>query len=469
MILIGCGAVGTALLELQDICRYLPPRITATMTIIEPLDISHNPVLVGKTYRHIKKALSKSNLAAILTPLLHRGEFVFDCSVNVDALAIMKLCHAAHAMYTNCSMEDWETPNQGRIDPSPRALFARSLCSRVWSGQEQWRSGSTMLADQGMNPGIVSSFALKGIYDMAVAHRQKAAIEYMRAGRFAEAAAAMGIQTIHITERDTQTLKRSRPRGVFYNTWSSAGLIAEALDPVQIGWGIHERGATRGATASSAPLHAVASRAPLHTKNMCIIPERGMDVSMWSYSPDRRGKFTKYKGFLIPHGEANTLSATLSTATYRPSVYFVYQPCSFGRASLKEMKYTTSGKIRRTYKPTKKTFVPPLPQIKAGYDAVGALLWSTKYGAWWSGTVLDIKDMAPIGVKYSGPTTIQVAIALLSAARWMIENQSEGFITPENLPWQRILNDCVKYLGLVYSGPVDAPKLPNLQLSTFMM
>jgi homospermidine synthase len=305
-----------------------------------------------------------------------------------------------------------------------------------------------MLADQGMNPGIVSLFALRGLEDMARAVGDATAVTAMRAGQFARAAELLGIRAIHITERDTQTLKRPRKRGKFYNTWSAVGLVAEALDPIQIGHGTHEEADPRA----------------VNIRNMCIIPQRGMDVTAWSYSPTRRGAGGTYRGFLIPHGEANTLSHCLSGPGYRPSVYFVYQPAPFARASLAEMR-------RRGYAPPDDddTFVVPLPMIKAGYDAVGALLWSDRHPAWWSGTILDRTDMAPLGVTYSGPTTIQVAIALLSAMKWMLANPNRGFITPENLPYTQILRDCDPYLGRVCSGPIPRRLQSNsFQLRNFL-
>jgi homospermidine synthase len=440
MILIGCGGVGSAVLELLPICRLLPPGFASDLTIIEPRAIAGLPVLRHYKYRHVKAALTPANLSTVLGGLLAHGSFVFDCSVNVDALAVMGLCHRRGCLYINCSVEDWLVPDQGHIDPRPAALLARSLCSRIWHAKELYGRGPTMLADEGMNPGIVSSFALRGLEDMARAAGDRAAVEAMRAGQYARAAESLGVRAIHITERDTQTLRRPRPAGRFWNSWSAVGLVAEALDPVQLGRGTHEGGPLPG---------------DLEVRNMRIVPARGMDVRAWSYSPARRGRGGAYTGMLIPHGEANTLSAALSGPRYRPSVYFVYQPAPFARASLAELR-------RAGYAPPPdaRTHVATLPELRAGYDAVGALLWSDKHPPWWSGTVLDHADMAPLGLAYSGPTTIQVAIALLAAAKWMLAHPDRGFITPEDLPYAQILRDCEPYLGRVLSGPAPVGRRP---------
>jgi len=451
MILIGCGGVGSAVLELIPICKLLPKNFTNELTIIEPREISHLTFLHKYKYKHIQIEIIKENIDNILNSILKKNDVIFDCSVNVDALAIMAIAHKIGALYINCSMEDWETPDAGHINSKPKALLHRSLCYRIWQAHTIFSTGPTMLADQGMNPGIISLFALRGMEDMARAVNNGEAIQAMQNGDYAKASEILGIRTIHITERDTQTLKKARPVGDFCNTWSSAGLIAEALDPIQLGNGTHE-------IKSAKSLHAT------DFLNMRIIPHRGMEVSAWSYSPSRTGIGGPYHGFLIPHGEANTLSTCLSSKNYRPSVYFVYQPCPFARDSLDEIR-------RSRYKLPKKECIKvamPLPALKGGYDAVGALLWSDRYPAWWSGTILDCTDMAPLGIKYSGPTTIQVAIAIISAIKWMLVNPSVGFITPEDLPYSQILKDCEPYLGRIYSGFIPNSFYPySLRLNSF--
>jgi homospermidine synthase len=456
VVVVGCGGIGCAVLEMIPLLRggILPRDFAKELTIIEPKAVAGLPVLKPFKYRHVRKELTSSNLNIVMNSVLTKGGVVLDCSVNVDALAMMSVCYRFDCLYVNCSQEDWFTADAGHIDKSQKGLMRRSLCARIWRARELYGGrGPSMLADQGMNPGIVSLFALRGLEDMAWAVGAVAAAEAVRAGQYAKAAEMLGVRVIHITERDTQTLRRPKPRGKFYNTWSSIGLAAEALDPVQMGRGTHEA--------------APAVPGTVDVRNMRIVPARGMDRRAWSYSPARRGPGRTYEGFVIPHGEANTLSHCLSApgGAYRPSVYFVYQPCPAARASLAEMR-------RRDYAPptSKTAVVVTLPMLKSGYDAVGALIWSDRYPAWWSGTVLDYADMRPIGVAYSGPTTVQVAIAMLSALKWMLANPSRGFLTPEDLPYRQILDDCAPYLGRVLSTQVPADRCPqpaSLQYKAF--
>jgi homospermidine synthase len=473
MILLGLGGVGRALLELLPICRLIP--VGRSLTVVEPREIGHLPELRAYKWHHVKARLTRANLEAILEPVFlaaaaeasvdATARVFFDCSVNVDALAVMRLCHKFNFLYTNSSMEAWDTPDAGHIDPAPKALFGRSLCSRIWQARDLFgKRGPTMLADQGMNPGIVSLFALQGLEDSAAAAGNAEAVAAMRRGEYARAAAALGVRAIHITERDTQTLRKTRPTGQFWNTWSAVGLIAESLDPVQMGRGTHE---------DPAPLGA------LEVRNMRILPSRGMDIRAWSYSPSRKGAGGRFTGMLIPHGEANTLSTALTLpgpdGPTRPSVYFVYQPSPFARAALAEMRRGTARRAPYAPPPDADTRVVTLPEIRSGYDAVGALIWASRgkgrSEAWWAGTVLDRRDMAALGVRWAGPTTIQVAIALLAAMKWMLAHPSQGFITPEDLPYREVLQDCIPFLGRVESMPVRVPGgvPPSLRLGTFLL
>lgn len=435
-VLLGCGGVGGALLEMLPVCKLLDKDFYSNVIILEPKEISNLPVLKGYRYQHVRTRLTPDNLNRVLDGLLQSGDAVFDCTVNVDALGIMRVCHRIGCLYSNCSMENWDTEDASRIDGTKKGLYDRSLYARIAEAREEFgRTGPTMLADQGMNPGIVSLFALQGIRDMAAVVNNVHAMAAVVVGQYGRAAQALGIDTVHITEQDTQVVKQQRPRGMFYNTWSAVGLVAEALDPIQMGWGTVEGRLPAGG---------------LRVANMAILPHRGMDKTMWSFTPTRHGPGQTFTGFAVPHGEANTLSAKLRTASYQPSVYFVYQPCPVARESLDELRR------RRYVSSDMGMHVLTLPEIESGYDAVGALLWSKTYGPWWSGTVLDKEDVVRAGLRFSGPTTVQVAIALIAAMKWQMDHPDQGFITPEDLPLS-VLHACLPYLGRVFSGPVPAP------------
>ena len=480
IVLIGCGAVGKAFLELLPICKLISSKYYHNILIIEPLKLPQLNLFKQYKIVHKRISLHPDNIDEIMKDSLMPGDVVIDASVNVDAIAIMKWCNRVGCIYINTSMENWLYPDSEHIDPSPDSLYDRSLYSRILIAKKLFKQGASMVADHGMNPGLISHFTMMGIRDFAE-HMASSDDKYLPAvalaqqRRFAECAQVLNIKVIHITECDTQLTHNQRPKGIFWNTWSSEGLLAESLDPVQIGLGTSDD--------SNFP------KKSLYIDNMCIMPIRGMDLLTTSMTPGRTTGFRPFTGYSIPHGEANTISAALtvdaklgsgqnnnslsilddivitgskqsdSDALYRPSVFFVYQPCKAGRASLEEIR-------RANYVVQKKFHVLSLPQIKTGYDAIGALL-ITPTRSWWCGTVLDVTDMHPHGIKFSGPTTIQVAISLISALKWLLVHPTNGFMTPEDLPYDEILRDALPYLGRIYSGLVDMPKRKNPKFDTY--
>lgn len=177
-----------------------------------------------------------------------------------------------------------------------------------------------------------------------------------------------------------------------------------------------------------------------------------MDYQNWSVTPTRNGPDRKYTGFSIPHGEASTISYALTTkdGKYRPTTFFVYKPCKNGIASLDEIR-------NNNYKKQKEFRVLTLPEIKSGYDAIGALL-ITPNKCWWSGSILSVEDTKKLKLKNSGPTTIQVAIALISSIKWMLDHPTEGLLSPEDLPYKKVLPVCYPYLGRIHSDYINLGK-----------
>ncbi len=491
LVLIGCGAVGCAVLELLPLSTLVPAAAWAKILIIEPRELTHEMAALRPRLReveHWRIALTRGNLESTLDRALDPGDAVVDASVNVDALAVMAFCNTRGCVYVNTSMENWEVPHPEKLDPRPAALYARSLYARVLEGKRRFPPGGpSMLADHGMNPGLISHFAQRGLEDVAEKLRDPTALGLLRGGSpqgAAKAAERLGLRVLHIAEKDTQLPKRARPSKYFYNTWSAVGLIAEALDPVQLGLGTHEDSdaiVAPNADGKQAPgSHYVTP--PLGPKNARFLPIRGMDLRLTSFSPGRHGRGSKITGYAIPHGESNTLSALLTrnpsgetkhtqAAMYRPSVYYVYQVAACARASLERLR---KGGHSPDTMPVK--HVLRLPEIRKGYDAVGALLLFDETPAnprggvreWWCGTILGTEDVKRYGFLHSGPTVVQVAIAIVSALRWLLANPTRGFLTPEDLPFAAILRDAIPFLGRIFSGPVSSGLGRRRQFSDFI-
>lgn len=459
LVLLGFGAVGKTIVEMLPLTGWIPEeRWKKGLVIIEPKELGFAWLLESfQNVQHLRVALTPENVDTVLDGVLSPNDTLLDCSVNVDALRLMAACAKHGVLYINTSMEEWATPNPHVLETSPKALFDRSLYARILLAREQFKDAkNSMLVDFGCNPGIISLFVLKALRMKCVGSQRAEA--FFAKGDFASAAKVLGLRLIHITEHDTQKDHISHDQNTFYNTWSSEGLIAEALDPVQIGFGTHE------------PERFI--KPPIGPQNVRILPVRGMDLQQCSVSPARDGSLHRFIGFSIPHGESNTISATLTTSDYRPTVSFVYRPCSAGREGLRRMKTKTQ------YRKPEHLRVFTQPELRRGYDAVGATLFfrsADQQDALWCGTILDVKDMAPLGIRLAGPTTVQVGVAMLTAWRWMIKNPHKGLLMPEDLPLDEILPLAEPWLGRTSCQriPLDlfAPRTitPNLLFSDFVL
>ncbi|MEK6900328.1 MAG: homospermidine synthase, partial [Nanoarchaeota archaeon] len=82
------------------------------------------------------------------------------------------------------------------------------------------------------------------------------------------------------------------------------------------------------------------------------------------------------------------------------------------------------------------------------------------YKSWWTGSILSIEESRKL-VANQNATTIQVALGIVSAVMWMIENPKKGFCLPDDLPHEYVLKIAKPYLGHFYSKASDWTPLKN--------
>ena len=82
------------------------------------------------------------------------------------------------------------------------------------------------------------------------------------------------------------------------------------------------------------------------------------------------------------------------------------------------------------------------------------------YKAWWTGSILPIEEAKTLAPGQNA-TTVQVALGVVSAVMWMIENPKKGFCLPDDLPHEFVLEIAKPYLGTFWSGPSDWTPLKN--------
>ena len=93
-------------------------------------------------------------------------------------------------------------------------------------------------------------------------------------------------------------------------------------------------------------------------------------------------------------------------------------------------------------------------EITTGADILGALLMGHPYQSWWCGSDLDIEESRRL-VPHQNATTMQVAISVVAACMWMMENPRRGLCVPDDLPHDYVLEISKPYLGRFISVASD--------------
>lgn len=94
-------------------------------------------------------------------------------------------------------------------------------------------------------------------------------------------------------------------------------------------------------------------------------------------------------------------------------------------------------------------------EITSGIDELGVLLMGHDANAWWYGSQLGIDETREIMGMGQNPTTLQVAAALIGGIVWMIKNPDKGYLEPDDLPYNQILQVAIPYLGPMVSVQTD--------------
>jgi homospermidine synthase len=221
----------------------------------------------------------------------------------------------------------------------------------------------------------------------------------------------------------------------FVNTWSVEGFREEGTTTAEMGWGTHEK--------ELPPLAYEHTDGP---RNQICLARMGINTWVSSWVPNYC-----IHGMVVRHGEAFTISDRLTVwkngkAIYRPTVHYAYCPADVAIVSLNELRGSD-------YQLPKNQRILN-DEIISGSDILGALLMGHAYNAWWTGSDLSIGESRRL-VPHQNATTMQVAISVIAAAMWMIENPARGVCMPDDLPHEYILKIARPYLGKWISQPSD--------------
>jgi homospermidine synthase len=442
ILFVGFGAVAQCTLPL------LFKHIKVSPKNVTVMDFENRRELLApwlkKGVRFVHKKITRANLSSLLGKHLSAGDVLIDLAWNIDACEILEWCHAHGVLYVNTSVEVWD-PYEGAEDkpPTERTLYWRHMnIRRMIAGWKE--TGPTAVLEHGANPGLISHFTKQGLLDIAkkcLAQKKftgaKAELIADLAKRrvFNDLAWQLGVKVIHCSERDTQITDKPKQLGEFVNTWSIEGFREEGTTTAEMGWGTHEK--------ELPPLACEHEDGP---KNQICLARMGMNTWVVSWVPD----YTIH-GMVVRHGEAFSISDRLTVwkdgkAVYRPTVHYAYCPSDSAIASLNELRgrdYVLQDNLRILN-----------DEIISGSDILGALIMGHPFQSWWIGSALSIEASRKL-VPHQNATTVQVAISVIAAVGWMIQNPERGVLVPDDLPHDYILKVAKPYLGNYISKASD--------------
>lgn len=449
VLFLGFGAVARCTLPIF-VKRIQVPLENITVMDFEDLAEFFRP-WTQRGVHFVRNRVTPENLHALLSHYLSRGDLLVDLAWNIDCYELLDWCHEHGVLYINTSVEVWD-PYAGAEwkHPTEKTLYWRHMnIRRLIAGWGE--PGPTAIIEHGANPGLISHWTKKGLIDIGerlLADRRVKGADAEQVRHFIDhqifnhLAAKLGVKVIHCSERDTQVSDRPKCVDEFVNTWSIEGLHEEGITTAEMGWGTHEK-----ELPPAAFQHAEGPR------NQICLARMGINTWVRSWVP-----YYSIHGMVIRHGEAFTISDFLTVwedgvPVYRPTVHYAYCPCDCAISSLQEMRgydYQLQPKLRIMS-----------DEITSGSDILGALIMGHAYGSWWTGSGLGIEESRRL-VPHQNATTMQVAISVVSATMWMIENPERGVCDPDDLPHDVILSRANPYLGNSLSIPSDWTPLKNL-------
>jgi homospermidine synthase len=430
ILFIGFGSIGQGVLPL--VLRHIgiaPERIT-----IVTADDRGSEEAAKYGIRFVKEPLTRENYRRVLNPLLGRGDFLINVSVEVSSVALIKLCWEKGAMYLDTCIEPWPG---GYTDPTVAAGRRTNYALREEA--LALRSGNarapTAVLTHGANPGMVSHFVKQALLNIAGDLGVAAGSPASRA-EWGELARRLGVKVIHVAERDTQVSSLPKQPGEFVNTWSIDGFVSEGSQPSEMGWGTHERNFPRDGKR-----HDFGCMAAIY------LTQPGAATRVRTWTP-RAGHF---HGFCITHGESISIADFLTVregaqVAYRPTVHYAYHPCDAAVMSVHEL-------AGRNYVQQERQRIL-MDDVTAGIDELGVLLAGHKRNAYWYGSQLSIGEARKLA-PYNNATSLQVCVAVLSGVIWAMENPNLGVIEPDEMDFRRNLEICMPYLGPVTGEYTD--------------
>jgi homospermidine synthase len=308
----------------------------------------------------------------------HGASSVVDLS-SLDTVDCTRTCDSLGCHFLSTSVEEW--PWRGSM-PTDEAI------ARLLPPFPSSLGRRSHLVGSGANPGIVNAL----VFAALEAFSERAGV--------APSVDALALQSILITEEDTTSAPATRS-DVFSMTWHPEHCLEELFEP----------------RAFVARDGRVVGLGPRPT-------ERHYEARCGDHL---------IEGFMVPHEETVTLATRLANI----EIGFVYRIPPGARAALAahpERSFVAGWPTRRLY--------PPFTTDLTGYDRLGVLLCSHRFGELWMGFHTDVTAGLALN---TNATQLQVAAGVVAGMHQLGSRRGVHFV--EDLDWRDFLDVVSEALG----------------------
>lgn len=374
---------------------------------------------------------------------IKKNDIIVDCAYDISTQDMMNMCQEKECHYINSCIEFWEYKNIH--DPIKYSLYYKHVALEELNKSFKSKKFNAILS-MGCNPGNVSIWTKLGLEKLA----EHYGIDITNLS-YAEISEKIGVQVIHISERDTQTTVKPKKVNEYCNTWSSdsEAFYEESLGCIEASWGTHEKGdQSDNLVKNKNEQFAILNRLCINTIAQSIVPEYG-----------------RYFGYVIRHDESNTIGKYLQLENngkiiYKPSVYYVYHPCDAAKISVEELKERNFN-----YQDNWRLLTDDLTDD--GKDILGLTFYLKNKEVFWIGSLLNVKEAREIYNnefnEFINATNVQVVGGYLSGILHIIdlikENTYNGVMFPEDLPHKKIWKSSEPFFGEFKFQKIDNFKL----------
>lgn len=419
----GFGSVGASFLEkLKDNGYFIPELFYC----IDPNEKAKELFIhLGGLDSHFDiDQIDKNNYLQYLKRL-EKDDYLLDFCIDVKNLSILRYCLENNIHYLSTADSSW--------NPDPTWISNHQHYLEYVKIQKEFNTEkrNTCVIQFGMNPGLVSSFAkqcLKEIIDKdqtfyIKSHRAKLK-RLLKKGSYGFVCKKIGVTDIQEVDNDNQETKIPYDDSICYSTWNVWGYYYETVSSPEIAFGNKKRYFKYNKVYDC------------DIKDLYLaLYHAGFEYPATFYSPQGI-----VEGHLSTHEEVFTIRRFFTHGRYRPTVHFIYSPCTYATKSIIQFKNEIPEKLHLITK----------DEISGGGESVGIIIRGKKFKARYFGNYLNSNEIN------ESATILQVSASAYAAFVYMTKHKQDGMLFPEEMNENELLETAKLYLKDYIS--VECPK-----------